>query len=98
VIPAVFETAELMRSFGWMQRFGAGPRFRATPATFIGLFVVGLLMFVAMLIWPKVFYAFVGRRWSLFSSQSITGRGDRIFSNNCATAIGAQSSRFPLAH
>jgi hypothetical protein len=59
VIPAVFETAELMRSFGCMQRFDAGPRFRTTPATFIGLFVVGLLMFVAMLIWPKVFYAFV---------------------------------------
>ena len=28
-------------------------------AAFIGLFVVGLLMFPAMLIWPKVFYPFV---------------------------------------
>jgi hypothetical protein len=59
VIPAVFETAELMRSFGWIQRFGGGPRIRATPATFVGLFVVGLLMLLAMLIWPNVFYPFV---------------------------------------
>jgi hypothetical protein len=59
VIPAVFETAELMRSFGWMQRFASGPRIRATPVTFVGLFVVGLAMLLAMLIWPKIFYPFV---------------------------------------
>lgn len=59
VIPAVFETAELIRNCGWIQRFGVGPRVRATPATFVGLFVVGLLMLLAMLIWPKVFYPFV---------------------------------------
>jgi hypothetical protein len=59
VIPAVLETAELMYSFGWMQRFASGPRIQATPARFVGLFVVGLLMLLAMLIWPKVFYPFV---------------------------------------
>jgi hypothetical protein len=55
----VLETAELMRSFGWMQRFASGPRIRATPVTFVGLFVVGLAMLLAMLIWPKIFYPFV---------------------------------------
>jgi hypothetical protein len=59
VIPAVFETAELMRSFDWMQRFASGPRILAAPATFVGLFVVGLAMLLAMLVWPKIFYPFV---------------------------------------
>jgi hypothetical protein len=59
VIPAVFETAELIGSFGWMQRFASRPRFRATPATFVGLFVGGVLMLLAMLIWPTLFYPFV---------------------------------------
>jgi hypothetical protein len=31
VIPAVFETAEWVRSFGWMRRLKDGPRLRATP-------------------------------------------------------------------
>jgi hypothetical protein len=59
VIPAVFETAELMLSFGWMRRFASGPRIRATAATFVGVFVVGLAMLSAMLAWPKIFYPFV---------------------------------------
>jgi hypothetical protein len=59
VVPAVFETAELMLSFGWMQRFASGPRIRATAATFVDLFVVGLAMLSAMLAWPKIFYPFV---------------------------------------
>ena len=59
VIPAVFQTAELMRSFGWMQRFASGPRILAIAATVVGLFIVGLAMFLAMLVWPKIFYPFV---------------------------------------
>jgi len=59
VMPAVFETAELTRSFDWIQRFSSGPRIRATPTTFVGLFVVGLAMLSAMLIWPKIFYPFL---------------------------------------
>ena len=59
VIPAVFETTELMRSFGWMQRFASGPRILAASATFVGLFVVGLGMLLAMLVWPKIFYPLV---------------------------------------
>ena len=59
VIPAVFETAELMRTFKWMQPFASGPRIRAIPATFVGLFVAGLAMLLAMLIWPNIFYPFV---------------------------------------
>jgi len=58
VIPAVFETAQLMLSFRWMERFRSGPRISTTPAVFIGLFVIGLAMLGAMLVWPKIFYPF----------------------------------------
>ena len=59
VVPAVFETADLMRSFHWMQRFASGPRIPGTRVAFIALVVVGLAMLAAMLIWPKTFYPFV---------------------------------------
>jgi hypothetical protein len=58
VVPAVFETAELMRSFGWIERFASGPRIPETRALFFGLFLAGLAMLSAMLIWPKIFYPF----------------------------------------
>jgi hypothetical protein len=58
VIPAVFETAELMRSFHWKARFASGPRIPATRAVFISLFVIGVAMLSAMLAWPKIFYPF----------------------------------------
>jgi hypothetical protein len=58
VVPAVFETAELMCSFGSMNRFASGPRVPATRAVFVGLFVLGLVMLSVLLIWPKIFYPF----------------------------------------
>jgi len=58
VAPAVFETAELIRNFRWMDRFASGPRPPSTRAVFVGLFVVGLAMLSAMLAWPKIFYPF----------------------------------------
>jgi hypothetical protein len=56
VVPAVFESAELTRSFDWMQRFASGPRVPATRGIFIGLLVIGLAMLSATLVWPKIFY------------------------------------------
>ena len=58
VAPAVFETAELIRNFRWMDRFASGPRLPSTHAVFDGLFVVGLAMLSAMLAWPTLFYPF----------------------------------------
>ena len=58
VIPAVFETAELMNSIGWIQRFDAGLRVPATGRVFIALFFVGLGMVALMLWWPRIFYPF----------------------------------------
>jgi hypothetical protein len=58
VVPAVFETAELMRSFGWMKRFASAPPVPATHRLFVGLLIIGLATLSAMLIWPKIFYPF----------------------------------------
>jgi hypothetical protein len=58
VVPAVFETADLMRSLHWVERFALGPRVPATRAVFLGLFVLGLAMLLAMVAWPKIFYPF----------------------------------------
>ena len=58
VIPAVFETAALIGSFDWMQRFGSSPRIPATRYIFPGLFLTGVAMLSAMLVWPKIFYPF----------------------------------------
>jgi len=58
VIPAVFETAALMRSFGWMERLAAGPRVPATRQVFVGFLVVGLAMLALMLLLPTIFYPF----------------------------------------
>ena len=63
VAPAVFQTAELMRSFCWMEGVAFGPRLRATRAVFVGLFVIGLAMLSVMLVWPKIFYPFT---WTAF--------------------------------
>ena len=58
VVPAVFETAALIRSFDWMQRLRTGPRVAATSGVFLGLFAIGLAMLSVMLVWPKIFYPF----------------------------------------
>jgi hypothetical protein len=58
VIPAIFETAELVCSFSWIDRFASGLRIPATRRVFVGLFVIGLSMFWSMLVWPKIFYPF----------------------------------------
>jgi hypothetical protein len=58
VVPAVFQTAQLIRSFGLMKHFRAGPHIPATRAVFIGLFVIGVAMLSVTLVWPKIFYPF----------------------------------------
>ena len=59
VIPAMFETAELLGSFRWMDWFKSGLAVRATPSIFVGLLVIGVATLIATLTWPKIFYPFV---------------------------------------
>lgn len=61
VMPAVFETAELARSFGWIRRFASGRPLRRSANLSISLFLCGILMLLLTIGWPKVFYPFV---WS----------------------------------
>jgi hypothetical protein len=59
VMPAVFETAELILSFRWIQRFASGARVQPTLALNLGLFLGGLAMLTLALAWPRYFYPFV---------------------------------------
>jgi hypothetical protein len=58
VVPAVFETAELIQTFCWMKRFRSGPRVPATPPVLVALFIAGFGMLILVMAWPKIFYPF----------------------------------------
>ena len=59
VMPAVFESAELVRSFRWMERFASGPRVAPTGRLCGGFLLAGLAMLSLTLLWPRFFYPFV---------------------------------------
>lgn len=58
VMPAVLGTAELVRSFRWVERFGDGPRIRPTPRLLAGCAATGAAMLALLLAWPRLFYPF----------------------------------------
>ena len=59
VMPAVFETSELVGSFRWLARFASGPRLAPTPALNLGMFLGGVAMLALTLTWPRYCYPFV---------------------------------------
>ncbi|MFQ5960830.1 MAG: hypothetical protein ACE5MG_05500 [Candidatus Methylomirabilales bacterium] len=59
VIPAVFSTAELVGTFGWIERFAHGRRISPTPRTCWGLFLTGCAMLGLVLAFPRYFYPLV---------------------------------------
>ncbi|HEC21445.1 MAG TPA: hypothetical protein ENI95_00850 [Chloroflexi bacterium] len=59
VIPAVFGTAELLSSTGWLRRLPRGPVVRPTRGTAAVFFVAGWAMLALMLIWPRYFFPFI---------------------------------------
>jgi hypothetical protein len=59
VMPAVFETAELVRSFRWTERFASGSRIGPSARAPLILFVSGAVMLAALWIWPRYLYPFV---------------------------------------
>lgn len=59
VMPAVFETAEWVRSFRWTDRFAHGPAVRATTGMAAGMLSAGLAMLALTLIWPRYCYPLV---------------------------------------
>jgi len=57
VIPAVFGSAELARSF--IRKPIRGPVIRPTRVTTLGFFLAGWVMLALMLAWPGIFFPFV---------------------------------------
>jgi hypothetical protein len=59
VMPAVFETAEFVRTFSWVKSLRPGVRIPDTPRVNLRLLLAGLVMLALTLLWPKFFYPFV---------------------------------------
>jgi hypothetical protein len=59
VIPAVFGTAELAGTFGWLRRSRPGPRVAPDRRTLLAFFASGLVMLALLLAWPGYFFPFL---------------------------------------
>src|SRR4029078_1084372 len=59
VMPAVFESAELMQSLPFVGRFKKRWRVVDSARTRVGFFVTGLVMLALTLLWPRTCYPFV---------------------------------------
>lgn len=59
VVPAVFETAELVRGLAWLRRLHGGPRLPSGAAARVGYFAAGLAMLALLLAWPRYFFPFL---------------------------------------
>jgi hypothetical protein len=56
VMPAVFGTAELARTWKPIRKLAAGPVIPETSLFLNGLLAVGVFMLVIMLLWPQLFF------------------------------------------
>jgi len=59
VMPAVFETAEWVRTFPAIERLPPGPRLARSTGLAAGLLLVGVAMLILTLAWPAYFYPLV---------------------------------------
>lgn len=59
VMPAVFGTAELVSTFGWLARIRRGLVIVPTRVTLLGFFAAGWLMLALLLLWPSYFFPFL---------------------------------------
>jgi hypothetical protein len=59
VMPAVFETAEFVRSAAWMRRLSGGPRLAPTRPLLLAMVGIGLAMVVLSMSLPGYFYPFL---------------------------------------
>jgi len=77
VMPAVFETAELVSGFRWAKRFLVGPVLPAGRQICAAAFLVGLAMLTLVLVWPRIFYPLVWVSIFLILEPINTWRGKR---------------------
>lgn len=59
VMPAVFESAELVRSFGFVENFKGRAQLRDSYETRLGFLTAGCVMLALTLLWPQYCYPFV---------------------------------------
>ena len=59
VIPAVFGSAELFASFGFVKRLPRGPLVGTDRRTTLLFFGAGWIMLAVMWIWPRIFFPFI---------------------------------------
>ena len=59
VLPAMFETFELVRSFHWFDNFKLKKKHKISKNLLYTMFGLGILCFVLPLIWPMFFYPLV---------------------------------------
>jgi hypothetical protein len=59
VVPAVFGSAELISSFGFLKKLKPGPRLTPDRRTTITFFALGWLMLALLLAWPRIFFPFI---------------------------------------
>jgi hypothetical protein len=59
VIPAVFGTAELVSTLGFLQRLGRGPVIQPDRRTTRLFFAAGWIMLALMWAWPELFFPFI---------------------------------------
>ncbi len=72
VMPAVFETAELVRSFGWVDGRAPGPRIPASKQTAAVCFAAGAVSALLIILWPGIFYPLIwGMFFGLFEALNI---------------------------
>jgi hypothetical protein len=59
VMPAVFSTAELVSTFGWIKRIKPGPQITPKPEILRRFSISGGLMLILLLLWPRYFFPLV---------------------------------------
>jgi hypothetical protein len=59
VIPAVFGTAEFTGTINWVRQRAPGLKISPGRKSTFLTFVVGILMFILMMLWPRYFFPFV---------------------------------------
>ncbi len=85
VIPAVFATAELFTSLPWFKKSQSGPVIKPDNRTTIAYFVLGWLMLILLLAWPKVFFPFMWTAVYFILAPANVWLGHRTLTNYTQT-------------
>lgn len=59
VIPAIFVTGELAGTFNWIKKIKKGFIIKSNPKNYIIIFIIGILMFILIYLFPQYFFPLV---------------------------------------